>query len=105
MAQVANKNHQAFTELFDRLSPVVLGVLFRLLGQRAVAEEVLQETFLQGWLQAETYRPEQGSPRAWLLTIAKARGLDRLRRERSRGKRDRRAALPVGIARMEPVKG
>lgn len=111
MAQVAEQDHAAFTELFDRLSPMVLGVLVRLLRQRAVAEEALQETFLQCWLQAEAYRPEQSSPRAWLLMIARSRGLDRLRRERSRGQReetverlqDRRAVLPIGTARLESV--
>jgi RNA polymerase sigma-70 factor (ECF subfamily) len=108
MARVANRNHAAFTELFDRQSPVVLGVLFRLLGQRWLAEEALQETFLQCWMQAEDYRREQGSPRAWLLMIARSRGLDRLWRERSRTRREeavsfveRRAASPVGTTRLE----
>jgi RNA polymerase sigma-70 factor (ECF subfamily) len=78
MAQVADKNHAAFAELFDRQAPMVLGVLMRLLGQRWLAEEALQETFLQCWMQAGDYRPEQASPRAWLLMIARSRGLDRL---------------------------
>ena len=108
MAKVADRDHAAFAEFFDRQSPVVLGVLMRLLGQRWLAEEALQETFLQCWMQAGDYRPEQASPRAWLLMIARSRGLDRLRRERSRGRREEavsldetRAALPVGTARLE----
>jgi len=84
MTLVAKGDREAFTELFDRLAPCILGVLIRLLRQRGPAEEALQETFLQAWLQADNYRPEAGSPRAWLLNIARSRGLDTLRRESSR---------------------
>jgi RNA polymerase sigma-70 factor (ECF subfamily) len=59
----------------------------RLLRQRSLAEEVLQETFLQAWMQAGSYRPELGTPRAWVLLIARSRALDCLRREASRKRR------------------
>jgi RNA polymerase sigma-70 factor (ECF subfamily) len=84
MARVAEGDREAFAELFDRVAPCVLGVLVRLVRQRGQAEEALQETFLQAWLQTGNYRPEVGSPRAWLLNIARSRGLDILRRERVR---------------------
>ena len=87
VARVAREDREAFRELFDRLSPCILGVLIRLVRQRDLAEEALQETFLQAWLQADNYRPEVGSPRAWLLNIARSRGLDALRRENSRRRR------------------
>jgi RNA polymerase sigma-70 factor, ECF subfamily len=108
MARVAEGDREAFTELFDRLAPSILGVLTRLLRQRGLAEEALQETFLQGWLQAENYRPEVGSPRAWLLNIARSRGLDALRREGSRRRREEEAFVQEpkvqeaqGISRLE----
>ena len=63
MAQVAEGDREAFAELFDRVAPTILGVLIRLLRQRALAEEALQETFLQGWLQAGATGPRPG-PRA-----------------------------------------
>ncbi len=99
--QIANGNREAFAELFDRLAPKVLGVLVQLLRQRSLAEEALQETFLQAWLQADRYRPEQGSPCQWLLVIAKSRGLDRLRRESSRKQREE--AFCQGLAALHPV--
>ena len=108
MTRVAKGDREAFAELFDRLAPSILGVLIRLLRQRGLAEEVLQETFLQVWLQAGNYRPEAGSPRAWLLNIARSRGLDALRREGSRQRREEavfvqepKAQDPVGISRLE----
>jgi len=104
---MAHGDREAFEEIFDRLAPSVLGILVRILRQRSLAEETLQETFLQAWLQADRYRPEQGSPLQWLLVIAKSRGLDRLRRERTRQQReetfsqDREAFDPVGTSRLE----
>lgn len=81
MARVAAGDRDAFAALFDRVAPCVLGVLVRLVRQRGLAEEALQETFLQAWVQTGDYRPEAGSPRAWLLRIARSRGLDILRRQ------------------------
>jgi RNA polymerase sigma-70 factor (ECF subfamily) len=110
VGRVADGNREAFAELFDGLSPCILGVLIRLLRRRDLAEEALQEAFLQGWLQADRYRPELGSPRAWLLSIARSRGLDTLRRERSRSRREEavggwepQTLSPVGTARLESL--
>ncbi|MEO6196193.1 MAG: sigma-70 family RNA polymerase sigma factor [Thermoanaerobaculia bacterium] len=108
MGRVAEGDREAFTELFDRLSPSILGVLVRLLRQRGLAEEALQETFLQAWLQADNYRPKAGSPRAWLLNIARSRGLDALRREGSRRRREEAVFVqepkiqePEGLSHLE----
>jgi RNA polymerase sigma-70 factor (ECF subfamily) len=110
MARIAQGDLEAYADLFDRQAPVVLGVLVRLLRQRSLAEEVLQETFLQAWMQARDYRPELGSPRGWLLLIARSRALDCLRREGSRGRREERVALAephvlpaTGTARLETL--
>jgi RNA polymerase sigma-70 factor (ECF subfamily) len=119
VTQVARGDSEAFAELFDLLSPSILGVLIRLLRQRGLAEEALQETFLQGWLQAGNYRPDSGSPRAWLLSIARSRGLDCLRREGSRRRREEtvsqerpqrleplgtsQAQVRVGLTRLAPA--
>ena len=56
----------------------------RLLRARPEAEDLLQEVFVQAWRQAASYRPERGSPEAWLLTITRSRGIDKLRSIRRR---------------------
>lgn len=88
MAKVAVGDRQSFVEIFEIFSPKALGLLVRILGQRGLAEEVLQEVFLHVWTQAEAYRPERGRPGQWILVLARSRGLDRLRVERSRGRRE-----------------
>jgi RNA polymerase sigma-70 factor (ECF subfamily) len=91
MGRIAAGDREAFAELFDRHSPVVLGVLMRLLGNRAEAEEVVQEVFLQAWHQADRYLAERASPRGWLLMLGRSRALDRIRS--SRAARAREEAL------------
>ena len=108
LSRIVEGDRKAFAELFDCLAPCILGFLIRLVRQRDLAEEILQEAFLQAWTQADSYRPESGSPRSWLLVIARSRGLDRLRRDISRRRRekvfcqdDREAAAPLGTSRLE----
>lgn len=88
MAKIAAGDQVAFAELFDSRSPIILGVLMRMLGQNGEAEEVLQEVFLQAWTDADRYRPDSASLTGWLLLLARSRGIDRLRRRASRSKRE-----------------
>ena len=108
LRRIASGDGDALTRLFDAHSPVVLGLLIRMLGGRAEAEEVLQEVFLQVWMQADRYEESRSSPRGWILMLARSRALDRLRRRSSRQRREEEVASeegvavrPVGTARLE----
>lgn len=76
---VADGSERALAELYDRHVDGVYGAAIRLLGDRQVAEEVVQETFLALWNRAELFDPAAGSLAAWLHTIARNRTVDRLR--------------------------
>ncbi len=110
MGRVAAGDGGAFRELFDRHSPVILGMLTRMLRRRETAEEVLQEAFLKAWRRADSYRPERAAPRAWLVTLARSTAIDRIRSGSARGRREESwvradpeadAATPVGTSRLE----
>jgi len=108
LRRIAAGDGDALTELFDRHSSVVLGLLVRIVGGRAEAEEVLQEVFLQAWMQADRYDEERSTPRGWLLMLARSRALDRLRRREAQRRREDEAAegaddavVPMGTARLE----
>ena len=47
-----------------------------MLGDRSLAEDVVQEAFLAVWRQAEGYRPERGNSRSWLFSIVRHRAID-----------------------------
>jgi RNA polymerase sigma-70 factor, ECF subfamily len=69
----------ALGELYDRHGDAVFRIAFRRLGDRQLAEEVMQETFLALWNRAELFDVRVGSLPAWLGTIARNRAVDRLR--------------------------
>lgn len=98
MRQVATGHPDAFAELYDRNAGVVLGFLRRMVETRDVAEELLQETFLQAWDQAERYDGNRAAPRSWLLTMAHSRAIDWIRSSKSRERRNRRAATEGVVA-------
>jgi RNA polymerase sigma-70 factor, ECF subfamily len=79
VAEVAAGNSDALAELYDRHADVLYRAAYRRLGDRHLAEEVLQDTFLSLWNRAELFDQSQGSLRAWLGTIARNRSIDRLR--------------------------
>lgn len=104
MRRVAAGDTAAFASVFDRHSPVVLGVLVRLLRNRSEAEEVLQDVFLQVWRDARRYRPSRATPRGWMLMLARSRAIDRLRSRQARQRREERRSLEsTGDRAHQPV--
>jgi RNA polymerase sigma-70 factor (ECF subfamily) len=79
---VASGDRTAFAEFYDRYAPRVLGVLVRWMGQRADAEDVLQDTFCQVWMQAKRYDPMRSPPAGWVYLIARSRAVDVMRQRR-----------------------
>jgi RNA polymerase sigma-70 factor (ECF subfamily) len=76
---VASGSEPALATLYDRHSRLVFSIALRVGGDRAVAEEVVQDTFLALWDRAERYDPERGELRAWLAVVARNRALNRVR--------------------------
>ena len=84
---VAAGDHEAFAEFYDRWSGRLLALIVQILVDRAQSEEVLQEVFLEIWRSAASFSPERGSARAWAVTMARRRAVDRVRS--SQAARDR----------------
>src|SRR5512143_3649195 len=76
---VADGSEDALATLYDRHVDGVHAVALRLTGDRQVAEEVVQETFLALWNRAELFDPAVASLATWLRSIARNRTVDRLR--------------------------
>src|SRR5918998_6409958 len=79
VADLVAGDDAALAELYDRHGDAVFRIAFRRSGDRQLAEEVMQETFLALWDRAELFDPAVGSLPAWLGTIARNRTVDRLR--------------------------
>ncbi|EQD30808.1 RNA polymerase sigma factor, partial [mine drainage metagenome] len=82
MHRLARQDEAALRELYDLHAAMLLGLLTSVLRDRAQAEDVLQQVFLQVWRTARHYDSSRGAPMAWLTQIARTRALDSLRRRR-----------------------
>ncbi len=82
LAACARQDRAAFQRLYELTSPQLLGVLMRILKGRALAEDALQDVFVQVWRRAAEFQGERGSSWAWLIAIARYRAIDLQRRER-----------------------
>jgi RNA polymerase sigma-70 factor (ECF subfamily) len=90
---------EALAEVYRRHGGAAYGLARRLLNDRDLAEEVLQEVFLRLWNTPERFDSERGSLRAYLLAQTHGRAVDLLRSETSRRRREEREAresTPVG---------
>ncbi len=87
-ARMAQRDRAAFEQLYDRYASKAFGLVLRLLGDRAVSEDVLQESFWRAWQRASTYDPSRASFSSWMLSIAHHTAIDELRRRRTRTKPD-----------------
>src|SRR5690349_10889157 len=70
----------ALEALYDRHHRTAMALAYRLLGDRLLAEDVVQEAFFSVWRRAGTFQPGRGSGRGWLLALVRNRAIDRLRR-------------------------
>ena len=76
---IAARDEAALAQLYDRYRTILFGLLMRILNNREEAEDVLQEAFLQVWRKAADFDETRGRPFTWLVTLARSRGIDRLR--------------------------
>ncbi|MFG3349444.1 ECF RNA polymerase sigma factor SigK [Streptomyces sp. NPDC048018] len=93
LVRSAHGDHEAFTGVYDALAGAVMGLTFRILRNIAQAEEVTQDVMIEIWRTADRFQPERGTARAWVLTVAHRRAVDRVRSAQSSAERERRAAM------------
>jgi RNA polymerase sigma-70 factor, ECF subfamily len=78
----------AFAQLYDATSSRVVGLAVRVVRDRAQAEEVAQEAFLEIWKTSGRFDPAKGSALGWLLTIVHRKAVDRVRSAEASTRRD-----------------
>lgn len=95
IARVAMGDRAAFRALYERTSAKLFGICLRVLDDRAMAEEALQDVFCKIWARAGQYRVNGFSPMTWLITLARNAAVDR---RRKRDAQERRKAAPIEAA-------
>jgi len=87
VAAMARGDERAAATFYDRHSATVMALALRMVRERADAEAIVLESFMQAWRDAARFDASRGSPASWLLTISRTRALDFLRTAGRQAKR------------------
>jgi RNA polymerase sigma-70 factor, ECF subfamily len=92
LGAVARADESALAELYDRFGRAAYGLALRILRDPSLAEDAVQEAFLQVWRSAARFESERAAAGTWVLTFVHRRAVDLVRRE------ERRRAEPAEAA-------
>lgn len=106
LRRVAQGDVEAFDLLYHATCAKLYAIIVRILTNRSVADEILQEVYVKVWQRAGDYDPEKASPISWMAAIARNRALDEARRPIHAANHDNVDDLPDLAAQFEdPLKG
>jgi RNA polymerase sigma-70 factor (ECF subfamily) len=98
--RLKRRDPQALAELYDRYGRIAYSLVLRVVRDQAIAEDLVQETFLRVWNRVHSIDSERGAIGPWLLAIARNRAIDYLR---SSAGRDRSAAVGLDETDHAPL--
>jgi RNA polymerase sigma factor (sigma-70 family) len=84
IALIARSDGSALAELYDRYGRLAYGLALRVMRDQALAEDAVQDAFLDVWRSAGRFRPERSKASTWILTLVHRRAVDLVRREERR---------------------
>ncbi len=79
MPLIGEKDSEAFEVFYDRHGGVAYSLAYRIVGEKAAAEDVTQEAFISIWRSGARFDRARGSVRSWMLSIVRNRAIDMLR--------------------------
>lgn len=82
LASVGRGDREAFRRLYDATAPRLLGIAIRIIGNRPVAEDVVQEAYLKVWRNAGSFAAGSGGAVGWMTAILRNAAIDRIRSDR-----------------------
>jgi RNA polymerase sigma-70 factor, ECF subfamily len=94
LQRIRARDEAALAALYDRYAGLVFTLAMRIVGERELAQEVMQDTFLRCWNGAETYQATRGNVASWLLGIARNRAIDLLRSRQHQARLRESTPLP-----------
>lgn len=83
LTRVSMADRRAFGDLYSATSAKLFGLCLRILKDRALAEDALQEVYVKIWHKSDSYIPGRVRPMTWLITVARNHAIDVLRSRRS----------------------
>lgn len=79
ISQFQNKNEKAFESLYKMYGESMLGIIYNIVRDHDIAEEILQDVFVKAWNNSSSYSAEKGRFFTWILNIARNAAIDKTR--------------------------
>ncbi|MEO1513412.1 MAG: sigma-70 family RNA polymerase sigma factor [Bacteroidota bacterium] len=96
------QDQRVMQSLYDNYAPALYGVILRIVRSEALAEDVLQDTFVKIWKYGPAYDPSKGSLFTWMLNIARNTAIDAIRSAHHRHQHDCRPVEQAPETSVQP---
>jgi RNA polymerase sigma-70 factor (ECF subfamily) len=83
MARIQAEDSEALSQLYDRYNGILKALILRVIHNEAEADDLLQEIFMEIWNQAKNFSAQKGKPLGWMVTLARRRAIDGLRKKQA----------------------
>ena len=103
LASVAKGDEAAFERLYAATRAKLFGVVLRILRRQDLAEEVVQEAYVKIWHSAGQFNPSLASPITWMVSIARNRAIDVVRKRSEASIEDEPAAMKIASDIPDPL--
>src|SRR6201989_1588724 len=90
MQGVQREEPEALSQLYDRYNGIIKALILRVVHNEAEADDLLQEIFMEIWKQAKNFSEQKGKPLGWMVTLARRRAIDGLRKKQAYARAEER---------------
>ena len=90
MGAIQAGNPEALSQLYDRYNGILKALILRVIHNEAEADDLLQEIFMEIWNQARNFCAQKGKPLGWMVTLARRRAIDGLRKKQAYARAEER---------------
>jgi RNA polymerase sigma-70 factor (ECF subfamily) len=90
MLGIQHEDPEALSQLYDRYNGILKALILRVIHNEAEADDLLQEIFMEIWNQAKNFSAQKGKPLGWMVTLARRRAIDGLRKKQAYARAEER---------------
>ncbi len=90
MKRIQAQDADALSQLYDRYNGILKALILRVIHNEAEADDLLQEIFVEIWNQAKNFSAQKGKPLGWMVTLARRRAIDGLRKKQAYARAEER---------------
>ena len=90
MLAIQAEDPEALSQLYDRYNGIMKALILRVIHNEAEADDLLQEIFMEIWNQAKNFSAHKGKPLGWMVTLARRRAIDGLRKKQAYARAEER---------------